>query len=89
MRFPFGDQKTKLRHNPNLVPNFLWPVLQTGLSPCHNNIVIIKLKQWPAAGCEAKVAAELSSHPLAWERALKTGWKHAYAFSMDFFLVPI
>ena len=28
-------------------------------------IVIIKLKLWPAAGCEAKVAAELSSHPLA------------------------
>ena len=27
-------------------------------------IVIIKLKLWLAAGCEAKVAAELSSHPL-------------------------
>ena len=27
-------------------------------------IVIIKLKLWPAAGCEAEVAAELSSHPL-------------------------
>ena len=27
-------------------------------------IVIIKLKLWPAAGCEAKVVAELSSHPL-------------------------
>ena len=27
-------------------------------------IVIIKLKLWPAAGCEAKVAAELSSRPL-------------------------
>ena len=25
-------------------------------------IVIIKLKLWPATGCEAKVAAELSSH---------------------------
>ena len=27
-------------------------------------IVIIKLKLWPPAGCEAKVAAELSSRPL-------------------------
>ena len=26
-------------------------------------IVIIKLKLWPATGCETKVAAELSSHP--------------------------
>ena len=26
-------------------------------------IVIIKLKLWPAAGCKAKVAAELSSRP--------------------------
>ena len=28
-------------------------------------IVIIKFKLWPAVGCEAKVAAELSSRPLA------------------------
>ena len=27
-------------------------------------IVIIKLKLWPAAGCEAKLVAELSSRPL-------------------------
>ena len=27
-------------------------------------IVMIKLKLWPAAGCKAKVAAELSSRPL-------------------------
>ena len=27
-------------------------------------LVIIKLKLWPAAGCEATVAAELSSRPL-------------------------
>ena len=27
-------------------------------------IVIIQLKLWPAAGCEARVGAELSSHPL-------------------------
>ena len=26
-------------------------------------IVIIKLKLWPAAGCEAKVAPELNSYP--------------------------
>ena len=27
-------------------------------------IVIIKLKLWPVAGCEAEVVAELSSRPL-------------------------
>ena len=32
-------------------------------------IVIIKLKLWPAAGCEAKVAAELSSRP--WGKGLE------------------
>ena len=26
-------------------------------------IVMLKLKLWPATGCEAKVVAELSSHP--------------------------
>ena len=38
------------------------PVIGSGLVII--TIVIIKLKLWPAAGCEAKVAAELSSHPL-------------------------
>ena len=44
-------------------PNFLRPAPQTGLSP-KPLIEIIKFKLWPAAGCEPKVAAELSSHPL-------------------------
>ena len=49
----------------------IWPQLSAA-SPTNRpqpkvivTIVIIKLKLWPAAGCEAKVAAELSSRPLS------------------------
>ena len=46
--------------------NFLQPAPQINmLQPKVIITIAIKLKPWPAAGCEAKVEAELSSCPLS------------------------
>ena len=68
--------------------NFLRPAPQAGLSWAHGHItkVIIELKLWPAAGCEAKIAAEISSRPLVtiqWQfhlRALEFTISKTYVF---------
>ena len=59
------DEKSVLRHGSQIRPQL------SAASPTNRpqpkdiiTIVIIKLKLWPAAGCEAKVEAELSSHSL-------------------------
>ena len=46
--------RAKFRHK------FLPPATQTGLSLRLIITIVIMLKLWPAAGCEAKVAPKLS-----------------------------
>ena len=48
-------------------------------------IVIIKLKLWPAAGCEAKAAAELSSRPLVVRKMYLDGISYSGPVDLEFF----
>ena len=63
------ENKTKQKQNPLRHGSQIWPQISAA-SPRNRpqpkviiTIELIKLTLWPAAGCEAKVAAELSSRP--------------------------